>query len=559
MRIALGTLGLSLVTAAAMLSNSNLEQDFGGRAPGTLAWGPALFRMLLAAHGLVCLMIAWRWKAQKTPRGNIWRMKRRHGWILAGLSVVAFALRFWALNTGLWLDEALTLIEYVRRPFPEIVTSFHSQNQHMLYSVLAWGSTQLFGEHPWTLRLPSVFFGVGSIWGLFLLGRKLAGARQALLACGLMTVSYHHIWFSQNARGYMGLLFFAILATWLWLEARTEHDWRLWTGYAIACCLGMWVHMTMVFVVLAHALISVPELFSNLREKNWARLWQPPAAWLLAASLSAQVYALTLPEFFHSAAHEVSMESEWTNPMWVVTESLRSLRTGFAGAAILIAGGAFLFAGWWNLWRRSRSAALAMVLPGLLGGASMLALGHNLWPRFFFFSMGFALLIVIAGAIAVPEIIFRRRKIAQAAGLAGALLLIAASAATVPRCYALPKQDFAGARDFVERHRTPGDAVVVVGVAGPVYKQYLAPHWDLASTAAELTAISAKHADVSVIYSLPIELKAFRPEIWKVVETQFEPIRIFPGTLSGGEVYVCRLRAPGRPVAAGYKHADGQR
>src|SRR5262252_2989241 len=90
---------------------------------------------------------------------------------------------------------------------------------------------------------------------LFLLGRKIASDVEALLACALMTVSYHHIWFSQNARGYMGLLFFTLLGTWLWLEAMDRDDFRLWASYAVCMALGFWIHMTILFVVAAHALI----------------------------------------------------------------------------------------------------------------------------------------------------------------------------------------------------------------------------------------------------------------------------------------------------------------
>jgi uncharacterized membrane protein len=48
---------------------------------------------------------------------------------------------------------------------------------------------------------------VASIGALYLLGRAVAGPTEALFAAALMTVAYHHVWFSQNARGYSGLLF----------------------------------------------------------------------------------------------------------------------------------------------------------------------------------------------------------------------------------------------------------------------------------------------------------------------------------------------------------------
>ena len=41
---------------------------------------------------------------------------------------------------------------------------------------------------------------------------------HTLAAAGLLTVSYHHVWFSQNARAYTALLFFTLIATTLCLR-----------------------------------------------------------------------------------------------------------------------------------------------------------------------------------------------------------------------------------------------------------------------------------------------------------------------------------------------------
>jgi len=160
--------------------------------------------------------------------------------------VFAIFLRIPALNSCLWLDEVLTMARFAKPPLAWIFTSFPDQNQHMLYSLMAHGAVRLFGEQAWSLRLPSVLFGAASLWALFLLGRKIASDVEALLACALMTVSYHHIWFSQNARGYMVLLFFTLLGTWLWLEAMDRDDFRLWASYAVCMALGFWIHMTIL-------------------------------------------------------------------------------------------------------------------------------------------------------------------------------------------------------------------------------------------------------------------------------------------------------------------------
>jgi hypothetical protein len=251
--------------------------------------------------------------------------------------------------------------------------------------------------------------------------------------------------------------------------------------------------------------------------------------------------------------HEVSLQSEWTSPFWVISESLRSLQIGFGALAVVLCGLLVASAGWLNLARRSWMAAAALILPPLLGGAIMLALGHNLWPRFFFFAMGFAVLIAVHGAMTVPRLLLlpfpalrSRESMAAAAGTGALLLVIAASACTLPRAYALPKQDFTGARDYLESVRRDGDAVVAVGLAGVAYSRYFAPRWQNIDSASELEEALRFHPHVWLVYTLPVELKAYHSAVWDVVDREFEVVKVFPGTLGGGDVTVCRERSNGR-------------
>jgi uncharacterized membrane protein len=558
-------LGCAMVTFSVVVSDASYAQFLLGGNEKDLSWGPTLFRVLLALHGglLFILGLTRKNMARQPAEGRI----PVNGWsespitlrvlgVLGVLSLFALALRLWNLNSDLWIDEILTLLDFVRQPMGQILTSFPSQNQHMLFSILARLSTIIFGESAWSLRLPSVLFGIGSIWAFFLLCRKLLGTRGALLGCALMTVSYHHIWFSQNARGYMGLLLFTLLATWCWFEALEKNEWRWWFGYSGFVVLGMWIHPTMAFVVAAQGLIHLvllvsPKLSGDVGRGSLERIAgvRPFAAWLLTITVTLQLYALALPEFLAVGLHEESRDSEWTNPLWVVSETLRGLNIGFAGTAIVVCGAAFIMFGWLSLFRKNRRAAVVMILPAILAGSTMLLLGHNLWPRFFFFSMGFGLLIVIHGAVELPKVIgnyikpFRQsRALTSFVGVGSVLLLILASLVTVPRNYALPKQNFSGAKDYVESHSSPADEKVAVSLAGVVYSQYLTPHWPVVGTGQELENFPQRGDRVWLVYTLPIELKAFRPDLWRVIERDYEIVQVFPGTLNGGEVFVCQKR-----------------
>jgi mannosyltransferase len=576
--------GLALIAVAAATSSASLEIAFLGRATGALAWGPALFRALLGFHG-ACLVAFGVFKSRRravprsasAPRhrasidsgsgagaGVALRSSPRVWAIVGLLCAVGLALRLWRLDTDLWLDEVLTLTDFLRLPFSEIVATFPSQNQHVLYSLLARAAILIFGESFAAARLPAVLFGVASIWALFMLGRRVAGEREALLACALMTFSYHHVWFSQNARGYSGLLFFSIVSTWLWIEAMGRGKPRLWIAYGTAVWLGLWIHMTMVFVPAAHGIVYLSRLAARqgsaravaagALDAGWP--WKPIVTWLFSATVTLQAHALALPEFLRSALHEVSLESEWVNPMWVLTETVRRLGDGGLASIVVLGGLIVAAAGFGSYARRDWRDALLLAVPGVLGGATMLALGHNLWPRFFFFCMGFALLIAVRGLMAVPDWILARvnqpalRRLAVPLGTAVCLLGTAVSATTLPRCY-LPKQDFSGARQYVEQMRQPGDEVVTVGLAGYAYRRYYAPQWPFIERRADLEAIQDQHQGVWLVYTLPVHLKAWVPEIWEVIQRDYEVVRVFPGTLGGGDVNVCRWRGKARAGQAG--------
>ncbi len=558
--------GVGLICLAGFSSNRSIEQALLGQSSRALAWGPTLFRILLGLHGLGLVFVGLK-GAQGKPAMDAHRGPQKEvedsakgGWqvwaALGGLSFLATVLRLWQLNSCLWLDEILTLVDFARLPLGQLVSSFPHWGQHMLYAILAHVSIRIFGESAWALRLPAVLFGVGSLWALFLLGRRLIGTLPALLGCMVLTVSYHHIWFSQNARGYTALMFFATLAVWLWLEARSRDAWGWWIAYALALFACLWVHLTMVFVVAGHVLVSLLVLLWSRwnarvrgQERNGAgRSWlMPLLAFALCGSLTLQAYALPLPQLFTPALWEgVKLRVEWSNPFWVLQESLRSLQVGWSGIVAVLLGGLFALVGWISVFRREWGAALMMVLPVLLV-ATMLVLGYPLWPRFFFFSMGFGLLIAVEGAMAVPRLLLARASFvgfridpAKAVGVALCLLMMGASLPALARYYALPKQDYMGARDYVESRRAEHEVVVAAGLGGIPFARYYAPHWILVLNKVELDRVRRDHPRVWLVYTIPIQIRANSPELWQAIEQEFDVVKVFPGTLGDGEIYVCR-------------------
>jgi hypothetical protein len=227
--------------------------------------------------------------------------------------------------------------------------------------------------------------------------------------------------------------------------------------------------------------------------------------------------------------------SDWKNPLWFLAETMRGLSQGIPGGYLAIAGAAAVgLAGVVSYVRRSATAAAVLLLPGIVTAVAVLVMEHNLWPRFFFFCAGFAVLVAIRGVFALCSVLGKRGELVATAALA---LVIVASATTLPRAWA-PKQDYAGAKAYIDRVRTPGDAVVAVDLAAYPFEQYLHAGWQTAKSDVELERIERTHRKTYVLYIFPARLSAMYPDIWERLQSQYSTATELGGTLGGGAIIV---------------------
>ncbi len=324
---------------------------------------------------------------------------------LAVLTVSGLALRAFGLNSQLWYDEIFSLVETCRPPLWEILTRYAGDIQHPLYSVLAHVSIALLGESAWTVRLPAVMFGVASIPLLFLLGRTIASTGEGLLAAALLTVSYHHVWFSQNARGYTVLLFFTLLSTLLFYRGLESRRWPPFLGYALAAALGMYTHLTFAFVVASHALTVLLLEGHALLNPSAAlrRLAAPAGAIILTGLLTVALYAPILLQVIHFYRHGTAKMKALSTPTWALLETLRGLQLGFGSQVALVGGALLVGCGLWGYWRENRPAFFLLVLPTGATVVGLVVLLGKMYPRYLFLVAGFAILIVVRGSLVLGD------------------------------------------------------------------------------------------------------------------------------------------------------------
>lgn len=460
--------------------------------------------------------------------------------IVAALTVAGAAARIPGLNSGLWFDEIVTLVESVRPSLFQVLTAFPGNNNHPLYSLLAHASIAAFGEQAWTLRLPALAFGVASIPLLYWLGATITSRAEALLATLLLTVSYHHVWFSQNARAYTMLLAITLLSTVLLVRLLECPRRRLALCYGVAVGLGIYAHLTMAFVVAAHFLVWSWE---GWRPRAGTARAEHVATALLAlgtaALLAALLYVPMLGQVYRFFSGPSQATAAVATSQWAALELLRGLRVGFGTVGVAAALG-LLVAGGLSYLRRDPLLIAIFTLPGALTGAAMVVLHAPIRPRFFFMFIGFGLLILVRGAMDLGRFVqasmapttWRR----DAVGSAAVLLVAVVSVWSLGFNYRYPKQDFGGARAFIEAHRREGEPVATSGLATYPYERYYGCGWTPIENAEQFDRLRTGTTRAWVVYSFP---EYMEPGLVDAIERHCTVQQVFRGTLGGGDLIVC--------------------
>ena len=491
-----------------------------------------------------------------------WDARARDRAFVVTVTALGVALRVVQLDAPLWYDEMLTLVRFVRLPTAELLTTYTSLNNHIAYSLQAKLAVFAFGDQPWALRLPALLFGCASLPLLFQIARDALGRAAAHVSMLLLAISYHHVWFSQNARGYTGLLFWALLATHLCSRPGFENRARLRLAYAITVGLACYTHLSaaLFFAAQALALSLAPAL--SARTLGSPYLGAPLSSRLAGSAYGVlatlALYAPVIPQLLTTYARQLQPEdlprasgsgqavAEWKTVSWMLAEVVR----GFGGAsnavgaaAALLLATALLLLGAWLLWKRAPllTASFAFHVPLTLG--LLVVSGMRVWPRYFFIDLPFFILAVVAGTGAAARYLARRLG---RDGLTGPLaagattLLLIGSSVLLAKNYRHPKQDFAGALDFIESHRKPGDRVGVVGLASVAYREYYRTDFEEIEDLAQLEALGRSAARAWVVYAFPTHARNRYPQVVAALKQDYTLAKNFPGTLGDGDVVVFR-------------------
>jgi len=186
--------------------------------------------------------------------------------------LLALALRIPRLDRSLWIDEVYSVTERGSMGVVEIVTTVADPHPPLYYLTLH-GWMAVFGKSPVVVRSLSVILGVASIGAVYLLAMELYDQRTGLVAALLLSLSTFHIQYSQTARMYAMLLFFAALSLLFYARCLKDHSLDNRVSYAVSTVAMLLTHPYGSFVLLGQVLHLCVRLVRNpkrKRIKRWA-------------------------------------------------------------------------------------------------------------------------------------------------------------------------------------------------------------------------------------------------------------------------------------------------
>lgn len=465
------------------------------------------------------------------------------GKAVALLLLIALVLRLPYLDAGPWFDE-LWVMEMARRlHWHDYLFKFGFTGNQPFYGLVSWFSLNVFGHTVWAVRLPALIFGLASIWALWRLAAAVTSREEALFSTLLLTVSYHHVWFSQNGRGYTMLLLFTLTATDAFLRILNGDGRKhLWLIHGLSLALGMLTHVSCAFVLMTHGLVWLvlavrPALRrqADMRAVFWALLLSS----LIVVVLNSGIL-VDMITFLPNRPRKVT-EVEWMSFLWTIKAMVLSLKLGLVPGLLALTAALLVFAvGLIDYWKRDWRLPVLFFLPGAFVVVASIALGRHKAPRFFFFLGGFVLLVVVRGLSRVCSWASarcgqdRRASIERGLRYGVAALAMLLSIALLPQAYG-PKQDFEGARRYVEQHRAPGERVMALPSVALVFREYYRLGYKQVESERDLER-------GLLLYSQASFVRSAYPALMAELERRGQEVARFEGTVGGGDIVVLRIR-----------------
>ena len=307
---------------------------------------------------------------------------------------------------------------------------------------------EVFGGSPWVARLPAVLFGVFSVPLLYAVWTPVVGRRIALIATSLLLFSAWHLWFTQYARFYSGVFFFATLSYAFFFRAIGSQS----AGWLIAALAALGVAVSLHFTaLLIGAGVGLAYGFLWLSASRQDRKAAPNLSRFLLLGIVAGV--LSLPFVWQTMQWWIGTGQNWGySGIKVLFQLVRYIQLPLVAAALV--GMVALF-----FSERRTFFVLALCFTAPL---AILVLASHVMAISPYYAYYLLPLIVIVGAYGIVEITRQLPASRELGATIGIFVLFAMPMAPnlVSHFTGRGTLDFADVEHFVSENYRSGDQVL---------------------------------------------------------------------------------------------------
>lgn len=398
---------------------------------------------------------------RRTAAAAVSGVRAREIALAIGLVGAAFLLRAYAAQRSLWLDETISVFQ-VERPLRDVlqtqVDGFHPPLFHVtLHFWIAW-----FGDSAFAVRSLAMVWSLVSLLALTAWSREAFPRRSPVPTAFLVALGPFAVWYGSEARMYAQLLALTAVAGWLaWRVLGGDTRARTLLGLGAAAAALLYTHYFATLFFAALGLVALVLVVRGGEQRRGAIAVLVCLCVAVAAFSPWGLYVVT-----HRHANGIGPEYPEPDLFSVLIAGLEML-VGFHSPAFM----GVLAAGWPALcmlgfallprmrrvpWRVSGLIVLIVLPPALLVAASLVA--RNVFdPRYL--TVAVAPLYVFGGAL------WDMVRPPRLRAIAGALLAVAASAASVAQVHAAgnPKlYQISEAFQDAARDGSPDDVLLIV-------------------------------------------------------------------------------------------------
>lgn len=405
--------------------------------------------------------------------------------ILAGaIIVLGTVLRvvMFLYNRDLWIDEASVARNVYERSFAGLAAPLdHFQYAPPVYLWIVKFWSTILGYSEYALRLHSLISGIGSLFLLLLIARRITTTRAILYPLFLLATGFIFLQYATELKQYMSDMFIALLLVWLALRTsiETTKPSRFLLVWGVAGSVAIWASMPSVFVLAGVGAYYALTALNKRQAPTWLSLMAVGIIWV--SQFLVYYFLILKPQIdsdylqnYHNRFFLFATPSSATE--WLHNKDVIERLLGVAGGTEWY-GLAFnlllVLVGVVMLVRRNMAQAGLLLVPVVCMLCAAMLNQYSLIPRLTLFSMP---LLFIVMAVAVEYILSMKAVVIKSVfyGIAICCAFSHQAIATLYRPY--EAEEITRGLQFLKEQKIEGKDILVAVGANHAYLYYTQMH-----------------------------------------------------------------------------------